>query len=161
MIRITRRVNLGDFAESHRGPRFKREFRPAMTLSVLLMALAGLVLAALAVRFARARWKHDPVEYYVGWDGDRHPITPLDRITREDAKALAAKGAAYLIGYYADDSRLTRVVKLDRGEFVCEYRYNYYPNGRLKRVRVTRGGCVTVLDYDRHGRRLSDAGVAF
>ena len=129
------------------------------------MALAGLVLVAPAVRFARARWKHDPVEYYVeyclGWGGTRHPITLQDRITKEEAQALSAKGAAYLIGYYADDGRLTRAVKLDRGEFLFEYRYNYYPNGRLKRVRVTRGGCVTVLDYDRHGRRRSNASIAF
>jgi len=130
-----------------------------MTLSILLMALAGLVLAALAVRFARARWKHDPVEYYMGWCGYRHPVTLQNRITREDAKALAAKGAAYLIGYYADDGRLTRAVKLHRGEFFFEYRYSYYPSGRLRRVRVTRGGyerCVTVLEYDRHGRSVSD-----
>jgi hypothetical protein len=132
-----------------------------MTLSVLLMASAGLVLAAQALRFVRARWKHDPIEYYMGWCSTRHPVTLQDRITKEDAKALATKGAAYLIGYYADDGRLIRVVKLDRGEFFFEYRYNYYPNGRLKRVRVTRGGCVTVLDYDRHGCTLSDASIAF
>jgi YD repeat-containing protein len=132
-----------------------------MALSVLLMALAGLVLVAFAVRFVRAKWKHDPVEYYMGWGGTRHPITPQNRITREEAQALAARGAAYLIAYYADDGRLTRAVKLDRGEFFFEYRYTYHPNGRLKRVRVTRGGCVTVLDYDIRGRRFSDASVAF
>ena len=134
-----------------------------MIFSVLLMVLTGLVLAVLAVRFARrlARRRHDPVEYYAGWGGYRHPIVLENRITKDEANAITAKGAAYLIGYYGDKGRLLRVVKLVRGEFFFEYRYSYHPNGRLKRARVTRGGRVTVLEYDTRGHRVSDASIAF
>ena len=88
---------------------------------------------------ARARRRHDPVEYYMGWGGYHHPIVLEHRITREQADALAAEGSAYLIGHFDADGKLTRVVKLLRGEFFFEYLYDYHPNGRLKRTQVTRG----------------------
>jgi hypothetical protein len=138
-----------------------------MYLPVLLAALAGLVLAAPALRFAwprakrrRARIQYR-IEYYLGWSGCQHPVKLEHRITREHAKALAATGGAYLIGYFGDKGRLRRAVKLERGVFVSEYLYSYHPNGRLQRVRVTRGGRVTVLEYDQRGHSTSDAGIAF
>jgi hypothetical protein len=100
-----------------------------MKLSVLLVALIGLVLAALAVRVSLAKASHDPVEYYMGWRGYRHPITPEHRITKEEADALTARGAAYLIGHYDGDGKLTGVVRLYRGKFFFEYLYAYHPNG--------------------------------
>ncbi len=132
-----------------------------MKLSVLLVALIGLVLAALAVQASLAKARHERTEYYMGWRGYRHPITPKHRITKEEADALTAKGAAYLIGHYDGDGRLTGVVKLYRGKFLFEYLYAYYPNGRLQRARVTRAGQVKVLDYDASGRRVADADGAF
>jgi len=47
-----------------------------------------------------------------------------------------ARGAAYLIGHFDGD-------------------------GRLKSASVTRGGRVTVLEYDARGLKLSDASIAF
>jgi hypothetical protein len=134
-----------------------------MSLSVLPMALPAVVVAVLAAWIARvrARRRHHPVEYYAGWGGDHHPVVLENRITRDEARAIAAKGAAHLIGYYGEKGRLIRVVKLVRGEFYFEYRYNYHPGGRLKRARITRGGRVTVLEYDKHGRRISDASIGF
>jgi hypothetical protein len=131
-----------------------------MIFLFVLMVLTGFVLA---VRFARrlAKRRHDPVEYYAGWGGYRHPIVLENRITKGEANAITARGAAYLIGYYGEKGRLLRVVKLVGGEFFFEYRYSYHPNGRLKRARVTRGGRVTVLEYDTRGRRISDASIAF
>jgi hypothetical protein len=128
-----------------------------MKLSILLIALI------LAVRFLQVRLKrkHNPVEYYMGWGGYRHPIGLQHRITREEADALTAKGPAYLIGYFDGDGRPMRAVKLYRGEFFFEYLYDYHPNGRLKSASVTRGGRVTVLEYDACGRRLSDSSIAF
>jgi hypothetical protein len=140
---------------------------PAMYLPVLLTALAGLVLAAPALRFVRTRAKRGRAriqyrtEYYLGWSGCRHPIKLEHRITKEQAKALAATGGAYLIGHFGDKGRLRRAVKLERGVFVSEYLYSYHPNGRLQRVRVTRGRRVTVLEYDQRGHSTSDAGIAF
>jgi hypothetical protein len=129
----------------------------------LAIPLVALVLAALTLRFAlaRARRKHDPLEYYLGWGGYRHPITPENRITKEAADVLAARGAAYLIGYFDGDRRLTRAIKMYRGEVFFDYLYRYHPNGRLKSASVTRGGRVTVLEYDARGRRVSDASIAF
>jgi hypothetical protein len=134
-----------------------------MTTWILFAALAGVALAALVVRLvrARARRKHDPVEYYMGWGGYHHPIGLQNRITKEQGDALAAEGSAYLIGYFDADGKLTRVVKLFRGEFFFEYLYTYHPNGRLKSTKVTRGGRVTLLEYDERGRRPPGQRTAF
>jgi hypothetical protein len=134
-----------------------------MTLSVLPTALTAVVRALLVAPIALAwvRRRHDRIEYYAGWGGPRHPVVLEKRITRDEARAIAAKGAPFLIGYYSEKGRLIRAVKLIRGEFFFEYRYNYHRNGRLKRARITRGGHVTVLEYDKHGHRISDASVAF
>jgi hypothetical protein len=132
-----------------------------MKLSVLLVALSGLVLAALAVQVSLAKARHDPVEYYMGWRGYRHPITPEHRISKEEADALTAKGAAYLIGHFDGDGKLTGVVKLYRGKFFFEYLYAYHPNGRLQRARITRAGQVKVLEYDARGHKVADADAEF
>src|SRR5216683_3853981 len=135
-----------------------QESAPVMKILLLLIVVIGIVVAAFVVRsnLIRANRKHDPIEYYRGWGGYRHPIVLENRITKDEANAITARGAAYLIGYYGEKGRLIRVVKLVRGEFFFEYRYSYHPNGRLKRVRITRGGRVTVLEYDTRGRRVSD-----
>ena len=131
-----------------------------MNFWILLLTLCGLVALARRLVMALARQEHDPVEYYRGWGGYRHPIKLENRITREEAEAITADGAAYLICYY-NDGRLTRVVKFLRGEFFFEYLYSYHPNGRLKTARITRSGRVTVLEYDARGRRLSQDSIAF
>ncbi len=115
----------------------------------------------MAARFARARRKHDPLEYYLGWGGYWHPVGLHNRIAKEDADALHARGAAYLIGYFDGDGRLTRAIKMCRGEVFFDYLYRYHPNGKLKSASVSRGGRATVLEYDARGRRLSDSSIAF
>jgi hypothetical protein len=131
-----------------------------MTFWILLLTLCGLVALARRLVLALARKDHDPVEYYRGWRGYRHPIKLENRITKEEAEAITADGAAYLVGYF-DDGRLMRVVKFLRGEFFFEYLYSYHPNGRLKSARVTRRDRVTLLEYDSRGRRLSNDSIAF
>ncbi|WP_213742488.1 DUF6156 family protein [Bradyrhizobium sp. dw_411] len=132
-----------------------------MELAILLVILA--CLAALVVRLvlAMVKRRHDPVEYYTSWGGYRHPIGLQNRIYKEDADALAAQGAVWLAAHYSDDNKLMRVVKYFRGEVFFEYVYAYHPNGRLKSATVTRGGRVTVLEYDPRGRRISEASIAF
>jgi len=132
-----------------------------MTFWILLLTLGGLVALARRLVLALARKDHDPVEYYRGWRGYRHPIKLENRITRQEADVITAQGAAYLIGYYSDDGKLTRVVKFLRGEFFFEYLYSYHPNGRLKSARITRRDRVTLLEYDSRGRRVSDDSTAF
>ena len=132
-----------------------------MTFWILLLTLGGLVALARRLVLALARKDHDPVEYYRGWRGYRHPIKLENRITKEEAEAITAQGAAYLIGYYGDDGKLTCVVKFLRGEFFFEYLYSYHPNGRLKSARITRRDRVTMLEYDSRGRRVSDDSIAF
>jgi Family of unknown function (DUF6156) len=135
----------------------------AMKILILLIVVVGLVVAGLFVRsvLVRANRNHDPVEYYRGWGGYRHPIVLENQITKEAADALAAKGSVYLIGYFDGEGKLLRVVKFLRGEVFFEYLYAYHPNGRLKSARVTRGGRETLLEYDERGRRVSDARIAF
>ena len=134
-----------------------------MKILVLLMVVIGIAVAAVLVRstLLRASRTHDPIEYYRGWGGYRHPIGLEHEITKEEADALGARGAVYLTGYFDANGRLTRVVKLLRGEVFFEYLYTYHPNGRLKSARVARGGRDTLLEYDERGRRISDASIAF
>jgi hypothetical protein len=134
-----------------------------MKILILLIVIVGIVVAALFVRSAllRPNRKHDPIEYYRGWGGYWHPIGLENKITKEEADAIAARGAVYLIGYFDSDGKLMRVVKFFRGEIFFEYIYTYHPNGRLKSATVTRGGRETLLEYDERGRRLSEARIAF
>ena len=125
-----------------------------MPLPVLLFALAAIVLTILATRFALAHTHrhHEPIEFYMGWGGYWHPIGLGHRISPEKAVEVAAAGAVYLIGHYDDKGRLTRVVKMSQGKVFFEYAYSYHPNGGVKTARVSRGGRVTLLEYDARGR---------
>jgi hypothetical protein len=100
----------------------------------------------------KAHQKHDPIEYYAGWGGYRHPIVLEHKITKEQADALAAEGSAYLIGYFDANGKLLRVVKMLHGSVFFEYVYTYYHNGKRQSATVARNGRVTVLEYDRRGR---------
>ena len=111
-----------------------------MKIPILLMILSAtglLVLAALWLYF-RATERHEPVEYYSGWSGYGHPIRLGRKITRSEADALAARGSAYLIGYFDAGDRLSRVDKINRGDLFFRFDYSYHRNGRLKLAKVSR-----------------------
>jgi hypothetical protein len=114
------------------------------------IAIAGLVLWSVNAWAGR---KHEPIEYYRGWGGYVHPIGLHDKITKEQAEAIAAEGSAYLIGYFDDRGKLVRVTKMLRGSVFFDFEYAYHPNGRRKSARVTNAkGIVTVREYDESGR---------
>jgi hypothetical protein len=125
-----------------------------------LIVVFGIGLAVLIVRSVRARQnrKHDPVEYYLGWGGYRHPIGLDKKITKEEAEAVAQSGGAYLIGYFnADGGKLARAVKMHRGSVFFDFEYAHHPNGKRKSARVTNAkGIVTVREYDESGRGRPD-----
>ena len=99
---------------------------------------------------------HDPIEYYRGWAGYRHPIALQNKITKEEAEAIAAEGSAYLIGHFDADGKLTRVVKMLLGSVFFDFVYEYHPNGKRKTATVTNAKrIVTVRHYDERGRGLS------
>jgi len=111
-----------------------------MKTAIALIVLVGIGLALLIVRSIRARTKnrkHDPIEYYRGWGGYRHPIALQSKITKEEAEAVASKGGAYLIGYFDREGKLTRVVKTLRDSVFFDFVYEYHPNGRRKSATVT------------------------
>jgi hypothetical protein len=74
---------------------------------------------------------------------------------------LQARGKVYLIGYFDGCGRLARAIKMYLGEVFFDYAYRYHPSGRLKRASISRGGRMTVREYDTRGRKLSDASIAF
>ena len=114
------------------------------------IAIAGLVLWSVNARAGR---RHDPIEYFRSWGGYVHPIVVYDKITKEQADAIAAEGYAYLIGYFDERGKLVRVTKMLRGSVFFDFEYAYYPNGRRKSARVTNAkGIVTVREYDERGR---------
>ncbi len=128
-----------------------------MKILIILLVIAGIAAALLYARSAFTRdVKHEPMEYYSGWGGYSDPITLQNKITKEEAEATAARGNAYLIGYFSADDRAERIVKMYRGKVFFESLYTYYPSGRLKRSQITNpDGVVTVKDYDERGRRVS------
>jgi hypothetical protein len=119
-----------------------------MKTLIQLMAVAGAGLASLIVWRRPRRRKHDPVEYFAGWDGYKLPIRLTHRISKEEAEALVARGAAYLIGYFDDEGKLIRDVKMYRGSVFFEHFYTYYPSGKLKAARATSPtGVETAREY--------------
>jgi Family of unknown function (DUF6156) len=116
------------------------------TLILLLVVLGAGLTGGMA--WQNKPRKHDPVEYFSGWDGYGLPIRLTGLITREEAEAIAARGNAYMIGYFDSDNRLVRNVKMLRGAVFFEHVYDYYPNGRLRRVKATNPeGVETVREY--------------
>ncbi len=119
-----------------------------------MTALIGLLVVLSAGLVARVVWrrlrerKHDPVEYFGSWDGYGLPLRLVDRISKEEADARAARGSAYLVGYFDVENRLVRDVKMLRGKVFFEHHYTYYPSGRLRHMTVTNTrGEVLRRDY--------------
>jgi hypothetical protein len=108
-----------------------------MKTLILLVAMLGAGFAGWVIWRRSRQRKHDPVEYFSGWDGYGLPIRLTGRVTKDEADAIAARGNAYLIGYFDADNRLVRDVKMLRGQIFFEHVYEYYPNGRLRRVKAT------------------------
>jgi hypothetical protein len=127
----------------------------------ILIALAGLIVVLVGGWFAwaavvRAGVKHEPVEYYRGWDGYTHPISLTHKISKDEADALHAEGSVYLIGRY-HAHRLTRATKMLKGEVFFDFEYSYHPNGTCESVKTTNAkGVVKVRRYDRRGRPEPD-----
>jgi hypothetical protein len=128
-----------------------------MKVSTALIVLIAIGVAAFVARSIRI-WpsrKHDPIEYYRSWGGYTHPIALGERITKEETEAIAARGNAYLIGYFDDTGKLVRVVKMLRGAVFFDFEYAYHANGKRKSAKVTNAeGRVTFRDYDERGRDL-------
>jgi hypothetical protein len=124
-----------------------------MKTLILLVAMLGAGFAGWAMWRRSRQRKHDPVEYFSGWDGYGLPIRLTGRITKDEADAIAAQGNAYLIGYFDGDNRLVRDVKMLRGEVFFEHVYDYHPNGRLRRVKSSSPkGVATVREYRQSDR---------
>ena len=120
----------------------------AMKTLILIMAATGVGFAALIVWRRARRRKHDPIEYFAGWDGYGLPIRPTHRIAKEEAEAIAARRSAYLIGYFDNDGKLIRDIKMYRGLVFFEHVYTYYPSGKLRGVKATNPkGVETVREY--------------
>jgi hypothetical protein len=119
-----------------------------MKTLIVLIAVVGIGRVGWTIWKWLHRRKHDPVEYFAGWDGYTLPIRLTGRITKEEAEAIAAGGNACLIGYFDDDGRLLRDVKMLRGAIFFEHLYDYYPSGKLRRVSVANPrGVVTTREY--------------
>jgi hypothetical protein len=128
--------------------------RVAMKILILLVAAVGVGLMIwLPQRLHARKETHDAVEYYRQWGAYQDPIRLYDKITREEADALAAAGSAYLIGYFDADGKRMRVVKMLRGSIFFDQVYAYYASGKLKGVKTTNSdGTVIVREYSESDR---------
>jgi hypothetical protein len=120
----------------------------AMKTLIVLIAVVGIGYVGWTLWQRAHERKHDPVEYFAGWDGYTLPIRLTKLITKEEAEAIAAQGYAYMIGYFDDEGRLVRDVKMLKGEVFFQHLYMYYPSGKLRRVTVTNpDGVVKTREY--------------
>src|SRR4029078_10571032 len=132
--------------DSHRA---SKGWPVAMKTLIVLIAAIGIFYVGWTL-WKRAHYrKPDPVEYFARWDGYTLPIQLTNRITKDEAEAIAARGNGYLIGYFDDGGRLIRGVKRLKGAVFFEHLYEYYPSGKLRRVSVTNPkGVVTTREYE-------------
>lgn len=92
------------------------------------------------------------VEYYRGFSGYDLPLRLTNKITKEEAEAGASNASFYIA--YMERGKLIRVVKMFRGSADFEHMYQYYPNGKLKRVEGKNAeGVVKVEEFDENGQR--------
>jgi hypothetical protein len=121
---------------------------PILIVTAVVAVAVLLFTARLGQHRAEQRRPHDPVEYYESWGGYGVPIHLVRRITKEQAEAQAARGYAYMIGYFDSDGRLVRDVKMYRGAVFFSHDYTYYPSGSIQRVKVTDpDGAETVSEF--------------
>ena len=67
-----------------------------MKTLILLVAMLGAGFAGWVIWRRSRQRKHDPVEYFSGWDGYRLPIRLTGRITKDEADAINAGGGECL-----------------------------------------------------------------
>ena len=119
-----------------------------LIVTVVVAVGALLIMTRLGQYWAGQRRSHDPVEYYERWGGYGVPTHLVHRITKEQAEAQAARGYAYLIGYFDANGRLVRDVKMLRGAISLAEDYTYFPSGSVQRVKAVDGdGVETVREY--------------
>jgi hypothetical protein len=120
------------------------------TLIPIAVAVIG-VGALLAVARLGQRWQRqprDPIEYYEMWGGYDAPIHLINRITKEEAGAQAARGYAYMVGYFDTQGQLVRAVSMHHGAVFFDHEYTYDPRGRLTHVKTTNpDGVVSEVEY--------------
>ena len=91
---------------------------------------AALLLAACATVATR----HQPVEYYGGFNGYSFPLRLKHLKTRAEAEA---SGAAYYVARYDGHGRLVEVQKVLPGGPDFRHEYVYAADGTLMRVTIT------------------------
>jgi hypothetical protein len=93
--------------------------------------------------------KHEQTEYYLTFNGYRHPLRLSRKLTRQAAEA----SEAYYIATYDSGGKLQRVVKMFRGSIFFDVAYTYGPQGKLKTIKGTNAdGATIVHEYDDRGR---------
>ena len=119
-----------------------------LVLIVVAVIATGALLAAASFgqRLREQRRPHEPIEYYERWGGYDMPIRLINRITKDEAEA--ARGNAYIIGYFDGQNRLTGAVKMLHGSVFFDQQYSYDPRGRLTRITtINPDGVTRVADY--------------
>lgn len=119
----------------------------------IVLILAPILTLALYLplrKVLRAR-PRDPVEYYRGFTGYRFqlPLRLSERITQEEAEALAAAGHSYYVAHYGPDGRLLKAVKMLNGKLNFEHAYLYSSSGRLMSAAIARADGTVNLFGDK------------
>ncbi len=121
---------------------------------VLMLVPISMLAVYLPVRKARRARPRDPIEYYRSFTGYQFqlPLHLSEKITKEEAEALAAAGHSYYVGHYSPGGSLIKAVKMLNGKMNFEHAYLYSSSGRLMSAAITRtDGTVNLLG----GKRMT------
>lgn len=95
-----------------------------------------LLLAICMIGCSIAASRHAPGgPYYFARAITYQGYNPTDELTKAQAEELASRGYAYYVGYFDAVGRLSRIVKVYRGETVLDKEVTYDTNGRMVAAR--------------------------
>jgi hypothetical protein len=89
----------------------------------------------------------DDCRYFVSYTGVKLPVKLVNPLELADL----SNRNTFIRAFYDEHERLLGFEKMVYGAVEISHRYEYYPDGVLKRAEITMDGDVTELNYDATG----------
>jgi hypothetical protein len=89
--------------------------------------------------------QHLECRHFASYSGVQLPLKLITPLAGDDLE----RRITYFRGYYDDQSRLVALEKVVYGEIEFEHRYQYHPDGRIKRAELCeQDEDPRVMDFD-------------
>jgi hypothetical protein len=123
-------------------------------LLVLLTLFAACGLSGGSDTSGESVTREPGIAYFQTFKGLGFPFEPRGEISQAEAE----QRPTYFRGHYGVDGRLSRIEKFVQGEIEFTHDYEYYGNGRLRRVMTSgRGRPDAVYEFDEDGHRIESS----